>query len=160
MSAEQWKDRIETDGFGDALVSQAACTQPTGHVSNSTDCDDTNAAINPSASEVCDSVDNDCDGLTDDADSSVTGQPTWYQDSDGDGFGNAAVSQAACTAPSGHVSNSTDCDDTNAAINPSATEVCDGADNDCDGLTDDADSGVTGQPTWYQDSDGDGFGNA
>ncbi len=62
-------------------------------------------------------------------------------DSDGDGY------------PSGP-----DCDDTNASINPGAVEICDGIDNDCDTLIDDADPGVTGRSTWYADTDADGYG--
>ena len=51
-----------------------------------------------------------------------------------------------------------DCDDSDAAVNPGATEVCDGIDNDCDGLTDSADDSVTGTSTFYADADGDGYG--
>jgi hypothetical protein len=107
-----------------------------------TDCDDGNAAINPGASEVCDGVDNNCDGNVDEG---VT--ITFYQDSDGDGYGNAAISTQDCSAPVGYVADNTDCDDGDAAINPAATEVCDdGIDNDCDGDIDssDADCGRSG----------------
>jgi hypothetical protein len=54
-----------------------------------------------------------------------------------------------------------DCDDSNPAINPAAAEVCDGTDNNCDGLIDDADPAVelsTGS-AWLLDGDGDGFGD-
>jgi Putative metal-binding motif/Secretion system C-terminal sorting domain len=62
---------------------------------------------------------------------------TYYADTDGDGFGNAAVSQVACTAPVGYVTNNTDCLDTNATANPGALEVpFDGVDNNCDGQID------------------------
>lgn len=87
----------------------------------------------PSA-EVCDGLDNDCDGKTDGPD--AVDAATWYEDSDGDAFGNAAVSQQACSQPLGFVSNSADCEDTDAAINPTATEICDGQDNNCDGMVD------------------------
>lgn len=50
-----------------------------------------------------------------------------------------------------------DCDDTSAARGPGATEVCDGADDDCNGVIDDA---VSKAPSWYADSDGDGYGGA
>jgi hypothetical protein len=68
--------------------------------------------------------------------------PTWYADADGDGFGNAGSTTTACTQPVGYVANSSDCDDNSAAVNPNATEVCNGIDDDCDGLTDAADSFV------------------
>jgi hypothetical protein len=42
----------------------------------------------------------------------------WYQDADGDGFGNLSVIQSACDKPAGYVSNSTDCNDGNSAIKP------------------------------------------
>ncbi len=61
---------------------------------------------------------------------------TYYADSDGDGYGNLAVSTAACAAPNGFVANNGDCDDGDASIKPGAAELCDGKDNDCDGQID------------------------
>jgi hypothetical protein len=60
----------------------------------------------------------------------------YYADTDGDGYGNASSSTNACSQPSGYVSNSTDCNDTNSAVNPAATEVANGIDDDCDGTID------------------------
>lgn len=95
------------------------------------DCDDGDAEINPAATEVCDEADNDCDGFIDEG---VT--DTFYFDDDGDTYGDPDDSQEACSVPSGYVENDDDCDDGDAAINPAATEVCDGVDNDCDGAVD------------------------
>jgi hypothetical protein len=154
-----WYADTDGDGYGNPSVYVLACNQPTGYVSNNTDCDDTNSDVHPGVSEICNGIDDNCNGLTDDADPGVTGQPTWYADSDGDGYGNPSVHVLACNQPAGYVSDNTDCDDTNSAVHPGATETCNGIDDNCNGLTDDADPGVTGQPTWYADADGDGYGN-
>lgn len=72
----------------------------------------------------------------------ITAPPVFFADADGDTFGNPLATIAACTKPANYVVNSLDCDDANASINPNAIEVCDGIDNDCDGLIDAADSYV------------------
>ena len=63
---------------------------------------------------------------------------------------------SACTAPSGYVSDNTDCDDSTDDANPDEFELCDGIDNDCDGGTDEPDA--IDAPTWYDDDDEDGYG--
>jgi hypothetical protein len=62
---------------------------------------------------------------------------TWYQDADADGYGNEALMTGSCEQPLGYVADSSDCDDTNPVINPSASDnLCDGVDNNCDGVVD------------------------
>jgi hypothetical protein len=156
--ASTWYSDADGDGYGDAGSSSTACTQPTGTVSDATDCDDSDVSINPAATEYCNGVDDDCDGTVDEA--SAADASTWYADLDGDGYGDAGSSTAACSRPSGHVADSSDCDDSDAAVNPAAGEVCNGHDDDCDGLVDDDDVSVTGTDTWYQDYDLDGYGDA
>ncbi|WP_370478075.1 MopE-related protein [Tamlana flava] len=148
------------DGFGDATNSIEACLPPPGYVLDNNDCNDTNALVNPGAIEICNGIDDDCDGLVDDDDPDVTGQNTWYLDSDSDGFGDAANSVLSCNQPTGYVPDNTDCDDANANVFPGATEVCNGIDDDCDGLVDDADPDIADQGIWYLDGDSDGFGDA
>ena len=144
------------DTFGDATDALLACEQPAGAVADSQDCDDTDAEINPDGVEICDGADNNCDGVTD---TDAVDVSTWYDDADGDGYGDASASSDACEAPSGAVADATDCDDTNGAVSPGAVELCsDKLDNDCDGLTDD--SSASDAKTYYADADGDGEGDA
>ena len=121
------------------------------------DCDDADINNFPGNDEICDGLDNDCDGTADD---SPVDADDWYEDSDGDGYGNPLSTTVACTAPTGFVADATDCDDVRAGINPGSAEICDGADRDedCNGLVDDDDSGATGQVDWYIDDDRDGYG--
>ncbi|MCP4808330.1 MAG: hypothetical protein GY913_33440 [Proteobacteria bacterium] len=75
------------------------------------------------------------DSVVDSEPSSDTGDPcepsTFFVDGDGDGFGSADQPVEHCEQPSGTVDNDQDCDDTNAAVNPDATEVCDGLNTSC-----------------------------
>jgi hypothetical protein len=135
------------DGFGDPNVTVQACAQPPGFVSNSKDCDDLSAVSYPGAPELCDGLDNDCNGVIDDG----LALTTFYQDADGDGYGNPAMTVQACAAPWGYVSNGNDLDDNNNDTFPGAPELCDGLDNDGNGLVDDGVTGVglacnTGSP--------------
>jgi hypothetical protein len=79
---------------------------------------------------------------------------TFYQDFDADTFGNLDSTIAACEAPLGYVSVSTDCNDTSAVSYLGATEICDGLDNDCIGGADDGLTFVN----YYNDLDGDTYG--
>ena len=79
-------------------------------------------------------------------------------DDDGDGYGDPTQSQEVCTQPAGYVVDATDCLDTDITVNPDAPEICDGQDNDCDGLSDDSDPNIVDQQTWYLDADQDGYG--
>ncbi|MEO0602424.1 MAG: putative metal-binding motif-containing protein [Myxococcota bacterium] len=129
----------------------------------SIDCDDEDPERAPGLGEVCDGIDNDCDGLVDgdDTDSPPVGLATFFADRDADGFGDPAIPAFSCTRPAGFVEDGTDCDDTDENRAPGLAEVCDGLDNDCDALVDDADLDTppSGLSTWYADADEDGFGN-
>ncbi|MCB9746126.1 MAG: FG-GAP repeat protein [Alphaproteobacteria bacterium] len=73
----------------------------------------------------------DCDDTNPD----IRGADTWFADSDGDGFGDPESTIESCEAPTGYVSDASDCDDGDDQVHPNAVEICsDGKDNDCDGL--------------------------
>ncbi len=151
-----WFVDDDGDGFGEiGGITQTGCAQPTGYAPNERDCNDSDPTVKPGASEVCDGADNDCDGLTDDADPSVGGEPTWYADADDDGFGDSTTPMTQCAQPTGFVSDNTDCVDTNPAVNPGETELCNGVDDDCANGIDD---GIV-YVDWYLDTDGDGYGD-
>ena len=145
----------DADGFGLSDATVEACDLPEGHAAVAGDCDDSTAAVNPDAPEVCNTIDDDCDGTIDEDD--ATDALTWYADADGDGYGDASSTAAACTQPTGYVSDDTDCDDGEMLSNPGETEVCDELDNDCDGTVDEDDAADAS--TWYADDDGDGYGD-
>ncbi len=105
----------EVDGDGDGFL---ACDE----------CDDTNPLIHPDAAELCDSIDNNCNGVIDDGGIDAV---EWFADYDGDGYGDPDDAREACTAPLSHVGNGEDCDDSDPSVNPTAAELCDGLDNDC-----------------------------
>ncbi len=146
-----WLDG-DGDGFGDPDADLTACSHPLNYVGNTDDCNDSSPFAWTGADEVCDQVDNDCDGTVDGVDAIDVAM--WWPDGDGDLFG-AGDPILACVQPAGHRANNDDCDDTSNAISPDEPEQCDGLDNDCNGQIDD---GVQVQ-NWYADTDDDGFGD-
>jgi hypothetical protein len=177
---------FDGDGYG-GPVSLTSCTEPHGYVTNKFDCDDHNSLINAGATEICDGLDNDCDGevdedwgigmacylyfeeciskgvaycstessaacdapeivpteeICDGLDNDCNGNvdeglyQSFYEDSDGDGVGNGAISMWACSVPPGFSPLDGDCDDSDVTIYDGAVELCDGIDNDCDGSSD------------------------
>ena len=161
----------DEDGFGSDSVSSS--------VDSGGDCNDSNALIHPNATEICDSLDNDCDTFLDDADPSwdQSSGTTHYADSDGDAYGDPNDEETTCALPSGRVPDNTDCDDENASINPETIWYED-ADQDGFGALsqtlqqcetpsgfvlnredcDDGNPEITEGWTWYGDGDGDGIG--
>ncbi|WP_224367814.1 RCC1 domain-containing protein [Hyalangium versicolor] len=111
-SGGTWYRDADNDGYGNPAVSTQACAKPAGYVSNSADCNDANANVKPGATEVCNKVDDNCNGSVDE------GLPvsTWYRDADADGRGTPSSVIQACSAPAGYVSNSDDCEDNNASL--------------------------------------------
>ena len=122
------------DGVGTATITTQRC--PAAALDWSTrsgDCDDSDPHVSPDTYERCNGVDDDCDGEIDED----LELPTWYPDTDTDGYGTSTGAVSACTRPDGHVPRAGDCDDTSDTVHPAAPERCDdGVDNDCDGTTD------------------------
>ncbi|MFT6161264.1 MAG: hypothetical protein ACJARS_004962 [bacterium] len=155
VDRSSWYADTDDDGYGDPEDSVLTCDVPDGYVQINLDCDDTNTDINPDADEACDSVDNNCDGQIDE--DTAIDAVLHYADNDGDRFGDANDMAVSCRVPDGRVTDDTDCNDAAEAINSDAIEVCDGVDNDCDGLTDD--DSAQDVTTAYRDSDADTFGD-
>ena len=120
-----------------------------------TDCDDADATVFPGAEEVCNGLDDNCDGDIDEGVTSI-----FYVDGDGDGYGTNEEVEG-CEVGSGLSDNRLDCNDEDPEIYFGALEVCDGIDNDCDQLvdTDDEDVDLSSAPLWYTDLDSDGWGD-
>ena len=169
--AATWYADGDEDGYGVDDDTVTACDQPEGYAAEGGDCDDEEEDAFPGNTEVCDDIDNDCDDVIDEDDAEDA--PTWYGDSDEDGYGEDGDWVTACDQPEGYVADGGDCDDEEENAYPTNTEVCDEIDNDCDCEGDtNTDTVVCGvgdegvdepdaedAPTWYEDGDEDTYGN-
>ena len=148
-----WYYDIDGDGFGSSFITVFECLAPAGYIADNSDCDDTNTSVYPGATELCNNLDNDCNGLIDD---NAVNAFYWYADFDRDNFGDSSNSLYQCTQPFDYILNQNDCDDSSDDISPDAPELCNGIDDDCDG---NIDNNTVDSIDYFLDGDGDGFGD-
>jgi MYXO-CTERM domain-containing protein len=117
VDAPTWYIDHDSDGYGSDDYTWVSCDAPDGYIAGDTDCDDHLATTNPDADELCDDVDNDCDGAIDEDAVDVL---EFFADGDGDGFGDAESAVWACSTPEGHVEDDSDCDDDDDSAYPGA----------------------------------------
>jgi hypothetical protein len=157
-----WYLDLDEDGFHGGPPVLMACIDPGSIYSlDSSDCDDATPEVNPDALEICNGIDDDCDGHADDADSAVsfTEDDIWYHDLDEDGYGDPGDVIENCEGRSLFIKQPGDCDDTDSEINPGVPELCStpGIDDNCDGSFEE--EGAEGALQYFEDSDGDGQGS-
>lgn len=161
-----WFRDHDHDGYGDSRIQKTGCEAPRGYVDDSTDCDDSDDGVHPYRGELCDGLDQDCDGEVDEGEGE-----TFFRDSDGDGYGDPNLTATACAAPEGYVAAAGDCYDSDPEAHLGSDEVCTGGvDEDCDALVDcedkaceahercvelDCDDGLDGDEDGYTDCDDD-----
>ncbi len=135
---------FDNDGYGVAELFKCLCAPSGKYTATGAqfDCNDSNVLINPGVLELCNGVDDDCDGQTDEG----------HGDVDGDGV-------ADCVDPDidgDGTPNGSDCAPMDPKAYPGAAEDCNGKDDDCDGQTDEENAG--GCKMYFYDGDGDGYG--
>ena len=149
-----WYYDQDGDGYGIG-AGACECEPPSvNHVAMGGDCDDSNVGVHPGVNEACNMVDDDCDGATDE--SFADGCETMYYDADNDGWGDAGNTDCLCKESPNYKKKAGDCNDENPNTHPEAEELCDGEDNNCDGVIDE-ENGVGCVP-YYLDQDKDGYG--
>ncbi|MCZ7682921.1 MAG: putative metal-binding motif-containing protein [Sandaracinaceae bacterium] len=142
----------DRDLHGDGARPTRACPGQPGFSPVGDDCDDSDPLVHGAQREICNGLDDDCDGELDEG----AGAVAWYRDEDGDGFGDPdSTPVMSCGPVAGHRLLATDCDDADPARNPGVEELCNGADDDCDGRAD-----FMIAPGDFEDDDLDGYPDA
>jgi hypothetical protein len=130
---------FDGDGFGNDALPLIHCigTTPPGYSDKGGDCNDNKETTYPGAVEVCNQIDDDCNGEVDDDAIPVA----LYPDADGDGYYGSdeyksGDSMLGCVPTAGYAAESGDCEPDDPAVNPGAEEVCNLIDDNCDGKVD------------------------
>jgi hypothetical protein len=168
---------VDNDSYGaKTAAAEIFCDVPMGYSTLNTDCDDAAPERHPNASETCNGKDDNCNDMDDtaelnlgtscplgggcsggsacDGDGGIYCQPVtpptlYFLDDDLDSYGRLDGGVSLCSAPpAGYVPQSGDCDDGNPFTHPTARELCDVADNDCDGLNEDVGVCPPGGAIW------------
>ena len=159
-NCKNWYYDLDGDGYGDDENFKCLCG-PLDHyrVDKGGDCDDSDAQVNPSKTEICgNGKDDDCSGSQNDENAINC---TWfYEDKDQDGWG-TELKKCLCFGEGDFTAlpkDRVDCDDNNPDVNPGQKEICgNGIDDNCDKIIDKGED-AEGCTPYYYDGDGDGFG--
>jgi hypothetical protein len=120
----------DQDGYGDDATATPFCQAPVNMIAIGGDCDDTDNTVYPGAIEVCDGLDNNCDGQEDEGLTFLN----YYFDGDNDGYG-IGSSTVSCTPLTGYATLTGDCDDSDNTVYPGATDTeGNNIDENCDGV--------------------------
>ena len=125
---------FDKDGAGAETGKAFSCTPMPDRILQGGDCDDDNAKVNPAAVELCNDIDDDCDGKIDEGFTPIL----LVSDADGDGFGaRNGKTIVGCPPIANFAPTFDDCNDTDPSIHPGATEIANGRDDNCNGQVDD-----------------------
>jgi hypothetical protein len=128
-----YKD-FDKDGAGAEKEKLFSCTPIPDRILTGGDCEDLNALVGPAMPELCNSIDDDCDGVADDGFTPVL----LVADADGDGYGSTnGKSMIGCPPLANFAPSFDDCNDMDASIHPGATELANSRDDNCNGKVDD-----------------------
>ena len=132
-----WYADADVDGYGNPDITVPSCDTTGAEVPDGTDCDDEEASIHPARVEICDYIDNNCNGLVDDDDAEVDiyTKLMYYRDNDGDNYGTTEELGMFCESSDPGAVVDTDCDDTTDLVHPGRIELPDETDQNCDGQT-------------------------
>lgn len=162
--ALNYYEDLDGDGFGNEDSVQLSCDPIAGRIEQGGDCDDNNVETFPGATEVCNTVDDNCDGEADEG----LEPGLYWPDPDSDGYAEGGGSaEFLCNDTPGYANEFGDCAPDDPNVYPGAPELDNGEDDDCDEEIDedvvegtDGDTTDSDDPTGDTDTAGTSFGTA